>query len=66
MEIDALSPLYDFECINKECETKTFEEEVKLNDLEENKILCPECNQEAKRLISPLKTRHGSWSRWNV
>jgi len=55
---------YDYEC--QECK-EIQEKDHRMN--EKNKEKCVACGappEKLKKLISAMRTKHGSWSRWNV
>ena len=58
-------PLYEFQCTNEKCQ-ETFEVDIKLRDLEKTTVHCPKCLERAKQIITPLRTKHVSWSSWRI
>jgi putative FmdB family regulatory protein len=61
-------PLYEFRCENEKCPAvnEVVEVEVKLADLYTVLTECERCGEKMVRLMSKLRTKHGSWNRWNV
>lgn len=55
--------LCDFEC--PKCRLQ-FEEFTESDPEKAEPILCPECKNIAKRLISFIKSKHVSWSTWRM
>ena len=45
-------PRYDYRCADDACENDTFE--VSKSYTDDSIIVCPVCNVEAKRLLSPI------------
>ena len=60
-------PLYEYQCKNQECPNydKVIEIQVKLSQYS-MLLHCEKCGQVLKKLISKLKTKHGSWSNWQI
>ena len=44
-------PIYEYDCIDKNCHQKTFEKLVQHKDIDKN-VFCPVCNKKAKKLPS--------------
>ena len=60
-------PLYEFECINDECEDcgEVIEEIISLADIETAQIACKKCGALMKRKLGKFD-KHFSWSAWSV
>ncbi len=59
--------LFDFACLNKDCEVEIFEDDLSLMEVDiGHEKLCPECGAIAEKLLGGMKEKHLSWALWRT
>ena len=59
-------PLYEYVCTDEEC-TYSKEPFDKMSDISKrDDQICDSCGSELKRQVTGIKTKHLSWSTWQI